>query len=420
MFSKIFHLLPDAVLVIRADDSAVLASNEAFEKLTGYVPDAIVGRSALSLGFFMDPDPWERMRRELKVTGAVLGLDLRLLCADGQVSFVRMNVSGMELDGVFCHVATIHETQARTVPKMAGRTLRNESGAGSETPLSPDADAEREDIRRLIDVQAFQELMNLFYKTRGVGVGMTDVSGDVLVSTGWQDICLRFHRVHPQTLAKCRESDVCLAGAVKKGENALYKCRNGMWDFATPVIVDGRHIANLFIGQFFFDDEEPDLDFFRNQAERYGFDVGEYLSALARVPRMSRETVENVMDFYAKMVSLIARLNIGLSRTIIEQKKVEEELLLYKFCIEKAGIGIFQTEEERILSANEYACGNLGYTEHELRAMSVLDIDPSVTMERIREIKKILDSSGSITHRTVHRRRDGTIFPVEITTNTVP
>jgi PAS domain S-box-containing protein len=419
-FSRVFRFLPDAALVARAEDSVILEINQAFEALTGYGPDAFVGRSALSLGFFMDPDTWGRMRRELNVTGAVLGLDMRLRRADGQVAFVRMNVSGVELDGASCLLATIHETPVRAVTEMAARAPRNEGGDGAENLLPPDADTDREDIRRLIDVQAFQELMNLFYKMTGVGVGMTDVSGNVLVSTGWQDICLRFHRVHPQTLEKCRESDVYCAGAVKEGENALYKCKNGMWDLATPVIVGARHVANLFIGQFFFDDESPDLDFFRNQAERYGFNVGEYMAALERAPRLSRETVDNVMDFYAKMVSLVLRLNIGLSRTILEQKKVEEELLLNKFCIDNAGIGIFQTEEKRILGANKHACRSLGCTEDELRSMSVFDIDPIITTKRILEIKEVLDTCGSITHQTMHRRRDGTTFPVEITTNTVP
>lgn len=419
-FSRVFRFLPDAAFVARADDSVILEINENFEKLTGYGPETVVGRPALSLGFFMDPDTWARMSRELNVTRAVYGLDMRLQRADGQVTFVRINVSRVKFDGVSCHVATIHEVPAHAVPEMADRMLPHAGGNGSENLHPPEADTNREDIRRLIDVQAFQELMNLFYKTTGVGVGMNDVSGNVLVSTGWQDICLRFHRVHPQTLAKCRESDVYCAGAVKEGETARYQCRNGMWDVATPVIVGGRHVATLFLGQFFFDDEIPDRDFFRNQADRYGFDVGEYMAALERVPRLSRETVDNVMGFYAKMVSLFLRLNIGLSRTIIEQKKAEEELLLFKFCIEKAGIGIFQTEEARILSANQYACRSLGYAANELRAMSVFDIDPAITMDRILEIKEVLDTCGSITHQTMHRRKDGTTFPVEITTNTIP
>ena len=33
-----------------------------------------------------------------------------------------------------------------------------------------------------------------------------------------------------------------------------------MWDMATPVMVGGKHVGNLFMGQFLFADEEPDYD----------------------------------------------------------------------------------------------------------------------------------------------------------------
>lgn len=32
---------------------------------------------------------------------------------------------------------------------------------------------------------------------------------------------------------------------------ALYRCHNGLTDCAAPIVVDDRHLANLFIGQFY-------------------------------------------------------------------------------------------------------------------------------------------------------------------------
>jgi PAS domain S-box-containing protein len=112
------------------------------------------------------------------------------------------------------------------------------------------------------------------------------------------------------------------------------------------------------------------------------------------------------------------------------EKRVEErtaeladtvgELLLSRFCIDKAAIGIFQTTfEGRILGVNEFACRSLGYTSDELCAMKITDIDPAITDEKLLEIKRMLDASGSVTHETVHRRKDGSVFPVEITANYV-
>ncbi len=75
--------------------------------------------------------------------------------------------------------------------------------------------------------------------------------------------------------------------------------------------------------------------------------------------------------------------------------------------------------EQHIHNANDFACKSLGYSVEELRTMSVFDIDPAITIEGIHEISRLLEINGCATHQTTHRRKDGTTFPVEITTNIV-
>lgn len=108
------------------------------------------------------------------------------------------------------------------------------------------------------------------------------------------------------------------------GEFKLYKCKNNLWDSATPVIVGGYHLANLFVGQFLFDDQPFDRELFRKQAEKYGFDMEAYLAALDGVPRWSHDQVTNVMKFFTRLAGLIAELsmnNIRLARTLAEHKR---------------------------------------------------------------------------------------------------
>jgi PAS domain S-box-containing protein len=123
------------------------------------------------------------------------------------------------------------------------------------------------------------------------------------------------------------------------------------------------------------------------------------------------------------------RMEEELQRTHCElEKRVEartaelsetvEALLLSRFCIDNAAIGIYQTTfEGSILNANDFACLSLGYSCEELCAMSVSDIDPVITREKMFDIKSMLDTNGFATHETIHRRKDGTTFPVEITAN---
>jgi len=69
-----------------------------------------------------------------------------------------------------------------------------------------------------------------------------------------------------------------------------------------------RHIGNIFAGQFFFEDEPVDYEFFRSQARKYGFNEAEYIAALEKVPRLSREAVNTSMDFLMTFANMISRV----------------------------------------------------------------------------------------------------------------
>ena len=77
-------------------------------------------------------------------------------------------------------------------------------------------------------------------------------------------------------------------------------------------------------------------------------------------------------------------------------------------------------ESLRILDANPAATETYGYTREELREMTIADIRPE---EDIPELRKILARPVPDDHRIPgvwrHRRKDGTIFPVEISTSRV-
>jgi len=200
----------------------------------------------------------------------------------------------------------------------------------------------------IIDVAALQEMMTEYYAATGIGIGIIDLKGRVLVSTGWQDICVKFHRAQPESCKFCQESDTTLSRGVRPGTFKEYRCKNNMWDMVTPIMLCDRHIGNIFLGQFLYEDEMPDYELFRSQARRYGFDESAYLAALDKVPRWSRETVRSAMGFYSKlaqMISTINRNNVILASTLARRYEIEEELResesRWKFAIEGSGDGVW-------------------------------------------------------------------------------
>ncbi len=204
-------------------------------------------------------------------------------------------------------------------------TVRKKLGA----ILEPEGDIEALNLADIIDCEGLQKMMEDFYSFSNIGGAILDTSGKVLVGVAWQDICKKFHRAHPETAKNCIESDLALSSGVPAGSFKAYHCKNNMWDIATPIEVNGKHLGNIYIGQFFYEDETIDYELFRRQARRYGFDETEYLEALDRVPRFSRKTVNSAIAFYAKLADMISSLSyskIKLSRDIAKRTRAEKEI----------------------------------------------------------------------------------------------
>ena len=212
-------------------------------------------------------------------------------------------------------------------------------------------------------------------------LALDDLKGNVLVGVGWQDICTKFHRVHPETCKHCIESDTKLSAGVLPGEFKLYKCKNNMWDIATPIMVGGQHVGNIFSGQFFFEDEPLDYELFRSQARKYGFNEEEYIAALEKVPRLSREAVDTGMSFFmtfANMLSQLSYSNIKLAQSLAERDTLVEALReseeKYRNIVETATEGIIVVDSKaRTTYVNEKMAEMLGYNRRDIIGRSIYD-----------------------------------------------
>jgi PAS domain S-box-containing protein len=168
-----------------------------------------------------------------------------------------------------------------------------------------------------------------FYKLTHIPMGLNDLKGNVLGGVGWQDICTKFHRVHPEACKHCVESNIKQSMGVAPGEFKLFRCKNNMWDITTPIMIGEQQVGIIFSGQFFFEGESPDYELFRSQARQYGFNEEEYIAALEKVPRLSRETVDTGMSFLAKLANVISQLsysNIRLAQSLAERDVLVDAL----------------------------------------------------------------------------------------------
>jgi len=104
-FSKAFHASPDSIVITRAEDGTYIDVNEAFQEVTGYTRDEVIGRSSMDLGLWADPDARMVMLRLLNQHGHVRNLDVRFRVKSGETRELLWSADVIEYGGEACLIA---------------------------------------------------------------------------------------------------------------------------------------------------------------------------------------------------------------------------------------------------------------------------------------------------------------------------
>ncbi|MEZ4706298.1 MAG: PAS domain S-box protein [Caldilineaceae bacterium] len=110
---------------------------------------------------------------------------------------------------------------------------------------------------------------------------------------------------------------------------------------------------------------------------------------------------------------------IGIVQDITKIRQVEEDLRAsesrFRALVEHAADAVFlHGPRGVILDVNQQACWNLGYNRDELLGMSPIDYDIEITVDELVQLEMQLHAGQTVTFETRHRRKDGSIFPVEV------
>jgi diguanylate cyclase (GGDEF)-like protein/PAS domain S-box-containing protein len=101
-FSTVFHSSPDAILVLRNDDSTIIDFNTSFTRLLGWTREEAIGVSERSLNIWSNPEDRERVRVDLENNHECLDYETRLVAKNGEILHVEISLRFVELDGELC------------------------------------------------------------------------------------------------------------------------------------------------------------------------------------------------------------------------------------------------------------------------------------------------------------------------------
>jgi PAS domain S-box-containing protein len=188
------------------EDGIIRDVNQAWLDVLGYSRQEVIGRW---FGDFLPPDYFERFPERfacLKGTGEVCNIDFEMVRKDGvQITVSFYGRVALDDQGGFVRThCMFQDVTARKQAEEALRATEERLRLKLDSILSPDAAIIEEDLSNILDTPAIQSLMEDFTRLTSMAMAIIDLQGNVLVATGWQDICTQFHRVHPQAAGNQR------------------------------------------------------------------------------------------------------------------------------------------------------------------------------------------------------------------------
>jgi PAS domain S-box-containing protein len=362
-------------------DARFLGFNRAYEETFAVRRADLVGKRVIELDYLPEADRLAYQAEDEAVIAGASSIkrDVQLPFADGQLHDTLYFVSGFRrpdgspggLVGTFIDITALKEAERdmarmtdlerfnrlalgreQRVLELKGEVNRMAEALGQAAPYESAAmvelQAEVEDyvnefgsesaviiaqqsfsLSDLVNLDELQVLLTNFCDSVGIASAIINLEGKVLVAARWQRACTDFHRAKAGSCSRCIESDTELALQLTDGQAfTLYQCKNGMTDAAAPIVVEGRHLANVFIGQFH--SAPPDMAFFRDQARQFGYDEAAYLAAVAEAPVIESARLPAILSFLSGFARMISTMSLARQRADQAQQALLQQAQLLR------------------------------------------------------------------------------------------
>ena len=175
-------------------------------------------------------------------------------------------------------------------------------------------------FEEIFDIETLQKLMDSLSKSFEVGLCIRSPQGERLLQDSVScDFCRDIVQKSPLGKKQCEESDVVLS-AYKEISPKICRCKSaGLMDAGINLIVDGIHIGSILVGQVRLKENELSEEEYRRIARSLNLDEEEYMKGLNRIPIMSKEKFDCILEsmtIIAHQLSMLGYHNLQQRRKI--------------------------------------------------------------------------------------------------------
>ena len=120
--SKILATTPDIVTITRASDGLISYVNRAFSEATGYTPQEALGKTAVELNLWVDPEDRDALIREIQRRREISNFEIEYRIKGGAILLMSMSYSVIDIDDVQCVLSMGRDvTEVRAATKALKR-----------------------------------------------------------------------------------------------------------------------------------------------------------------------------------------------------------------------------------------------------------------------------------------------------------
>lgn len=212
-------------------------------------------------------------------------------------------------------------------------------------------------LKDLFDFKKLNTLFLNFAKATNMAIGILEYpSHEIIFMHGSTDVCKKYHWVTPKSSEICRMSHINNSSKlVMPGDSYIGNCPNGLAHGCTPITINGKHVATIFIGQMLL--EQPDLKKFEEQAKRYNFNKDDYLIAIKKLPVMNQSQFQAHLNYISELAVMITEMGNANLKDILKNKtiKLQEQSLQNEITSRKQVEEILKETQAKFLAISEAA-----------------------------------------------------------------
>lgn len=227
---------------------------------------------------------------------------------------------------------------------------------------------------------------------------------------------------HSQSASACRQNEARLYRKLMNGEDPIvHRCPFGLFNGATPMIIDQTHVANLFTGKFLF--EPPDAHMmanFKRQAAKWNFDEAAFTRVVSQIPIISEDRLKAFLHYLKQLSEMIGEMGLNRLKLEASEQKLRINETRYRQLFESANDGIFVLKDTILIDCNQKALDLFHASREEMIGQSAMAHSPEIqpdgrsSMDEIQR-RKELARQGEHQYFDWHFvRDDGTSFDAHI------